>query len=76
MLYLWVVVSIDLLGVLGLEHLSLGNIGRLLLLFIQTKEKTTEMLVWCKSIDSWITINRRIVEQTAEMFVWCKAIDS
>ena len=52
MLYLWVVVSIDLLGVLGLEHLNLGNIGTLLLLFIQTKEKTAEMLVWCKAIDS------------------------
>ena len=63
MLYLWVVVSIDLLGVLGVEHLSLGNIGRLLLLFIQAEEKTTEMLVWCKAIDSWITINIRIIEQ-------------
>ena len=63
MLYLWVVVSIDLLGVLSLVHLSLGNIGRLLLLFIQTEEKTAEMLVWCKAIDSWITINRRIIEQ-------------
>ena len=58
--YMWVVVGIDLLGVLSLELLGLGSIGSLLLQFIQTEE----MLMWCKAIDSRISINRRrIVEQ-------------